>query len=186
MTAESPAPARRRRKPLVLALVALAVVGAVVLGVLLLTGGNGDSEANVENRARLSYPDTWRELGGDRLRRAGDRAVAALQRQDQGGLIVVRVEPPRRQNYGELGRDLQRALRRRFPDYRAGSRRLVRTRAGKAYYFSWVRTRAGTAQSITIAKVGDRTYSLNTVIRGGARKAAAEAGAIIRSFGPAS
>lgn len=167
----------------------LVLTGGSIGGAVALTGGDDDkaaSKAAAGKDAALRYPSTWTNLDGKALAKSeGNKPLAAIQRKDRSGIVVVRAEAKRDASYQALARDLNSELKGRFKDYKPVTQRVIKTQAGEALYFSYIRRRQGTAQSITLAEVGGRTYSINTVVRGGAKKAATEAGAIIRSFGPA-
>lgn len=157
--------------------------------VLALTGGDEDGGAGDDGRASsggvsLKFPRAWEQVPRAELRRAGTNAVAGVRRRDGAAVLVVRAEPRRRQPLDQIADDLRAELERRFRDFRFVGRRTIETAAGPAFYFSYVRRRAGTAHSVTLAPVGERNYSLTTVVRGGSEAAAREVGAIIRSFGP--
>jgi hypothetical protein len=48
--------------------------------------------------------------------------------------------------------------------------------------YTFARPKAGTVQSIAVAPLADRTYTLDAVTTAGARDVAAQIGAIVRSF----
>lgn len=190
MTSASGAPGSpRRRLPLIAGAAAFVVLAAVL--VLVLGGGDGGGEEPAGRTAgsdavALRFPATWEQLPRADVRRAGDNAVAGVRRRDDTGLLVIRRESRRRQPLDQIATELRRELEDRFEDFRFVGRRTIETRAGQAFYFSFARTRAGTAHSVTLARLDGRDYSLTGVVSGRSRQAATEIGTIIRSFGPAS
>ena len=178
-----------KSKTPVYAALCLAVIAGVVGLVMALGGGDEKSASNakatVSKDAALRYPNSWQTLDKKALAQAGAKPLAAIQRKDKSGIVVVRAEAPRKTSYQQLAKDLNAELKNRFKDFKPVTQRLIKTRAGESLYFSYIRKKQGTAQSITLTKVGGRNYSINTVVRGGSKAAAREAGAIIRSFGPA-
>jgi hypothetical protein len=179
----------KSKTPLYAALVLGIIAGAVAL-TMALTGGK-DAKTTAKGAAgqdaALRYPKTWAKMDPAALAKttSGRKPVAAIERRDHTGVVIVRAEAPRKTSYQQLVTDLNQQLKSRFSDYKPVSQKLIQTAAGKALYFSYIRKQKGTAQSITLMQVGKRNYSINTVVRGGAQSAAKEAGAIIRSFGPA-
>src|SRR5207244_4009955 len=154
------------------ALVLAAIVGAVAL-TMALTGGKDDATKTTAKAgpldAALRYPKSWAKMSDASLAKASGRTpVAAIQRKDHSGVVIVRAEAPRKLSYQQLATDLDKQLSSRFKDYKPVSQKLIQTAGGKSLYFSYIRKQAGTAQSITLTKVGDRNYSINTVVRGGA------------------
>ena len=181
----------KSKTPIYAALVLAVIAGAV--GLVMTLGGDDESKSSaaagkaaVTKDAALRYPKTWQSLDKKALAKAGgDKPLVAIQRKDDSGIVIVRAEAPRKTSYESLAKDLNSELKGRFNDFRPVTQRLIKTRAGEALYVSYIRAKKGTAQSITLANVGGRNYSINTVVRGGSKAAAKEAGAIIRSFGPA-
>jgi cobalamin biosynthesis protein CbiG len=58
----------------------------------------------------------------------------------------------------------------------------VQLEAGRAFSYTYARTRTGTANSAVLVPAGDRSYAIDTVVAAGANDAARELGAIVRSF----
>jgi hypothetical protein len=164
--------------------VAVPVLAATVAAFLLLRGGDQGLRTLHGRGFSVSYPSSWEPLSQRTLRAAPGGPLAALKRKDRKGLVVIRREKGR--TGGDLNRfasRLRRVLERRFPDFQGRSAHLIKVKAGKAFFLSYIRKRTGTVQSIVIVPVGRTTYTLNTVSSGRSKAAAREIGRIITSFG---
>lgn len=167
-----------------------AAVGVLVAGVAasILFRGGADHGARTLNGPTgdafsVRYPSTWKPLSKHSLRTAPGHPLAALERKDRKGLVVIRREQGRAG--GDLNRfaaQLRRVLERRFSDFQGRHAKLIKVRAGKAFFVSYIRKRAGTIQSLVIVPVGRKTYTLNTISSGTAKSVAREVGRIIVSF----
>ena len=69
-----------------------------------------------------------------------------------------------------------------MPDFRKQSSRIIETKAGKAFYFSYIRERKGTVHTVVIVPKGARSYALNTVSQGGEKRVARDIAQILLSF----
>jgi hypothetical protein len=69
------------------------------------------------------------------------------------------------------------------PDYEPGSVTTVKTGAGSAFYFSYARAEAGTANSIVVVPDGNSSYVLESASAADDRDAAKDVAAMIGSFG---
>ena len=58
----------------------------------------------------------------------------------------------------------------------------MKVRAGKAYFYSYIRKSNGTVNSVTIAPAPKGTFTLNGVAKGGEKDVAREMGRMIVSF----
>ena len=181
------------RSPLAMALVGLVAVGAVVAAVLILTGGGGDSKkgtagpvtgsADKANAFTISYPNTWTPLSKDKVAGLPGRPLSVIRRKDGKGVVIVRREqgaPPA--DLSRLGADLGRQLKKRMPDLKLRSTKTVKLRSGNALFTSYIRKRTGTVQSVVVVPAKNKTFTLNTVSRGGANDVAREIGRMILSF----
>lgn len=171
-----------RRLGLVLLLLALAA--ACVFVVKALTGGEEDSAGKLSGAGgfRLSYPEGWQPLSQERLAALPGKPLAVLRRADGKGYVVLRGQKRAPQDFGRFSGDLTRELSRRVPDFQKQSSRLVKIRAGEAFFYSYIRKRKGTVHSVLVVPAGDRSYAFNTVSRGGAQDVARETARIILSF----
>jgi hypothetical protein len=184
----TPAAAFRGRRRLVLALAATALVlaAAIAVAVALLARGEDGTEPVRHTAADRSFsvavPAGWKALDERRLAEVPSTPAAVLRREDRRGLVVIRRQPALERSSRSLTQDLTRQLRRRFEGMRPVAARAVRLRSGPAYVYTFVRPQTGTVQSIAVAALPDRTYTLDAVTRAGARDVAAQIGAIVRSF----
>jgi len=58
----------------------------------------------------------------------------------------------------------------------------VKLRSGTALFTSYIRKKTGTVQSVVVVPAGSRTFTINTISRGGANGVAREIGKMIVSF----
>jgi hypothetical protein len=172
--------------------IALAVVAAVA-AVVIFTGGGSDkksggtvssSSSSKADAFKISYPDSWTPLGKDKLKALPGHPLAVIKRKDGKGLVVVRREqgaPPR--DLKTLGASLGKQLKKRIPDLKVRSQKVVKLKSGPALFTSYIRKKTGTVQSVVVVPAtGKRVFTLNTVSRGGANDVARETGRMILSF----
>jgi hypothetical protein len=186
-----PAPLRvpARRRTALIVLVAALAGAAIAVGVML-AGSGGSSGAATAKELRgpdfaLAYPAGWAPLPADQLGRVAGKPAAVVRRPDGKGVVIVRRKAaPRDQSLRTLTRGLTAGLERRFPDFSFVSSRVVRIRGGNAFLYTFLRTRAKTAQSIALVRVGKASFTLDAVAASGDQQAAGEVAAIVRSFGP--
>lgn len=168
----------------VAAVVGLAVSGAVAVVVALtLTGPDESPTFRAADRSfSVALPDGWSALEGVELDQVPSGPAAVLRRDDRRGLVVIHRRAGAQGSWRLLTRDLTHQLRRRFRDVRPVGARTVPLRAGAAYVYTFARPGSGTVQSIAVAAVPGRTYTLDAVTAGDAPDVAAQIGAIVRSF----
>ena len=186
-----PAPLRvaARRRTILVALVA-ALAGAALAAALVTGIGSGDdSPAPRAKELRgkgftLAYPAGWAPVSADRLASMKGKPVAVVTRVDGNGTVVVRqTAAPKDQSLRKLTRDLTTGLQRRFPDFSFVSARVVPVRAGDAFLYTFARTKAQTAQTVALVRVGRANFTVNGIARTGDPRAAQEVAAIVRSVG---
>jgi hypothetical protein len=187
-----PAAAPKRsflRSRLALLLVAALAVGAAVAAVVVFTGGGSDKGSGgtvsgpKDSAFQISYPNSWSPLGKDKVAGLPGHPLAVIRRNDGKGVVIVRREqgtPPA--NLDKLGTDLGRQLKKRLPDLKLRSSKTVKLRSGNALFTSYIRKKTGTVQSVVVVPAGRKTFTLNTVSRGGADNVAREIGRMILSF----
>jgi hypothetical protein len=184
----SPLPVSARRRTLLVALLA-AVAGAAIAAALLLGTSGGTSDASRSTTIdggdfSIAFPAGWSAVKADRLAKLPGRPAAMVRRNDGHGTVIVRRKAtPKDQSLKALTKGLTAQLDRRFPDFRFVSSRVVRLRGGNAFLYTFLRTRAKSAQSIAIVRVGNTSFTLDAVAAGGDNRAAREVAAIVRSFG---
>ena len=127
-------------------------------------------------------PGGWRALRPAELRAVPSKPAAVLRRTDGRGVVIVRERPALARSSRPLTAELTAALRRRFRGMRPVSARTVRLQGGPAYVYTFARPTAGRVQSVAVAPRGARTFTLDAVARADAPDAAAQVGAILRSF----
>jgi hypothetical protein len=183
-----PAPAPRRRRRLIAGAAASALLIAVALTAALLvpSGDESPREASRYRAADRSFsvalPAGWKALNSRQLDDVPSAPAAVLRREDRRGLVVIRRQAALDRNSRSLTQDLTRQLRRRFRGLRPVAARSVQLRSGPGYVYTFARPQAGTVQSIAVAPLPDRTYTLDAVTSADARDVAAQIGAIVRSF----
>jgi hypothetical protein len=185
-TAAAPSlPARPRRRlgrGTLIALALLAVV-ALVLGLVVGTGGGNSSRAHAragtyvagDRSFSLSYPAGWHAS-------ALGATAAVIQRSDNRGIVLVRERPALHGKLSSIVKGLPRQLAKRFPDFRPVGASVARLSTGPAVVYTFVRTKADKVQTIVIAPMAGRSYTLEVVAPTGAHDAARQAGQIVRSL----
>ena len=129
---------------------------------------------------RLRHPDEWVEVEKHQLPQSDPSPLAGLRRTNNSALLTVSVDGPVE---GGLAR-LERETRRRGDgdDLRLRSVRRVRVAAGPALYASYTREAEGQIQIALIVPDADRSYRVDAVVRAEAKDAAAQLGAMLRTF----
>jgi hypothetical protein len=175
------------RSPMALIAGVVLALGAAVAAVLVFTGGGDDRDKTALPGATssftLSYPDSWAPLSKEQLANQAGHPLGVIRRKDGKGYVIVRQEagtPPA--DLRKFGDSLGRQLKRRVPDLRLRSTKVIKVRAGTALFTSYIRKKTGTVQSVVVVPAGGKTYTLNTVSRGGANDVARQIGRIILSF----
>lgn len=174
----------------------LLIVAAVVAAFFLGGGGSSNtrtthtagasplaSGAPAAPRFNLSLPSSWSAVPVSRLAGYPGHPVAVLLRKNRTGLVVItsaRSNP--KLGLAKLGPSLAKQIGARFPDAKTVLSRLVTLRAGPAFYYSFVRTKAGTVNGVLVVPAGAVTYQLNSVTPGDQPQAAKEIGQIFASF----
>jgi len=123
----------------------------------------------------LSYPAGWHATA------AGASAVA-IQRADRSALVTVRESAPLKGSLSKLAQGLPRELHKRFPDFQPIGARAVQLSTGPALVYSFVRTKSDKVETMVVAPTAKHTFTLVAVAKPGAKQAAADAGAIVRSL----
>jgi hypothetical protein len=191
-----PVPSRRG---LVVAVVA-ALVGAGVALAIMLGFGVGSHEQHAAtggaktaprpalargNGFSIQVPAGWRSLTAAELARVPGKPVAALQRTSGGAVVVIhRTTAPQAKSLKALAKSLNSSYAKKFSDFKFVSARVQRLRGGPAFLYTFVRSNAGTAQSLVLASVGRANFSLDSAIPATDTRAATDVATILRSFGP--
>jgi hypothetical protein len=182
LTGAPTTPLRIRPRHLVAALCVAAAIASALL--FALTQGGGGSSKKHAARATytapggefsLRYPAAWHATA------AGASAVA-FQRSDRSALVTVREGAPLTGSLTKLAKTLPAELRKRFDDFQPIGARAVRLSTGPALVYTFARTHAGKVQSMVVAPGTKHSFTLVVVAKAGAKQAAAEAGAIVRSL----
>ena len=136
----------------------------------------GDTDAPF----RLRHPDDWVEIEMHQLPQSDPSPAAGLRRTNNAALLTVSVAGPVE---GGLER-LERETRSQEPaeDLRLRTVRRVRVAAGPALYASYTRESSGQIQTALIVPDGDRSFRVDAVVRPEAKDAAAQLGAMLRTF----
>jgi hypothetical protein len=123
----------------------------------------------------IAAPRGWKAV-------AEGPAATVLRRDDRRGVVVIRRRPPLQRSSRSLTRDLTAQLGRRFEGLQPVGARSLGLASGPVYVYTFARPSAGTVQSIAVAPRRSGTYTIDAVAAAGARDAAAQIGAIVRSF----
>ena len=141
----------------------------------------GPSEAPFAMR----YTNDWTLLTGEQLRTAGNDTppAAGLRRNDRSGVLTVTIRGPVKGGIGSLEKRLPDELAARFDDFKLQTIRRINVAGGPALYTSWTRSKTGRVQSQLVVPVSNkRSYSVDVVLAANAKDAAAETGAMFRTF----
>jgi hypothetical protein len=173
--------------------VVLVIVAAVVVAIVVGGGGSSNStltaggpvgSAPTAPAFNVTFPSSWSAVPASQLSAYAGNPVAVLLRQGRTGLIVVtRARSNPKLGLTTLGSTLSKAIASRFPDAKTVTVKLVKVRSGDAFYYAFIRTKAGTVNALLVVPAGAITYELNSVVPGNQPDAAREVGQIFLSFG---
>jgi hypothetical protein len=187
----------RKRLPLIAALAG--VVAIAVVATLLVTGGGDDGDTKAEPLApalkggkrleadkafRLNYPKTWERVSNADLGVKAGTPLAAIRRTDGAAQMIVQRAGKLAETLPQVSDGLTKRLKKQIKDFRLVKTASVKIPAGEALSYTFVRTKTGQVQNLTVVPQGKRTYTLNSVVSGKAEGAAREVAAIVRSFDP--
>jgi hypothetical protein len=181
-------PRKRRFGTAAMVVAVVAALAAVVLAVLLISGGGDDNgKAGTVKGSKaaaftISYPSNWRPLSKGELAKLPGKPEAVVRRKDGKGFIVIRSEPGKAQSFDKLQSNLTAELKKRVPDFKERSSKVVKIKAGKGLFTTYIRTKTGTVHSVLVVPAGKRTFTVNSVSRGGEDKVAREIGKMLLSF----
>jgi hypothetical protein len=183
LTGAPSSPLRLRPRHIVATLCVVAALASVILFALPSDGGGAKPPAAAHSLTytapggdfSLSYPAGWRATA------AGASAVA-IQRSDRSALVTVRESAPLTGSLSKLAKGLPGELGKRFPDFQPVGARAVRLSTGPALVYTFARTKSDKVETMVVAPAAKHTFTLVVVAKPGAGKAAAEAGAIVRSL----
>jgi hypothetical protein len=166
----------------VVAVVVVALAGGVAVKALTGSDHKNEVKGSSKDSFKLSYPNGWRALSKKELRTAAGHPLAVLRRNDGKAFVILRKEKRAPKNFQSFSTDLTKALDKRVPDFQKQSSRIVKLRAGKAFFYTYIRKTKGTVHSIVVVPAGNQSYALNTVSRGGSTSVARQVAQILLSF----
>jgi hypothetical protein len=169
---------RLRRTPIV----GIACAAAGALATLALTHGSTPRAAVYTAPAqafRVALPHGWRATPHAALDALPGRPLAVLRSADGRAAVVI---GPAASAADPSGRQLARELARRFHPFKPLAARTVATRAGAAHLYAFAR--GAVVESVAVASLRGRSYTIDGVVASGANADAQQLGAIVASFGP--
>ncbi len=202
----APRATRHRLRGLVVALaVAAVVVIALLLAGVFKSGSNvttihapesaaaaAQAQAGLKQPGTLSmsgqapfvlhYPTGWTRLTAPQLAKIANVPAAGLIAEGGRALLLVRPKKPLTQSLSTLSSQLTRSLSASFTDFKLLSTGTIRTLAGPAWVYTFERSKHGLVQSEVVISTSKVAYEIDIALRGGADRAAAEIGEIVRSF----
>ena len=196
-----------QRRSLLPRIALAAAAGAAVVVVLLATGVlGGDDEPRAqkvptaEEVARelrdgrvvagppsapfaMRYTKDWAITTGERLRRADPPALTGLTRKDRTGALTITLRGPVEGGLPTLAKRLPAEIEKASPGVRLRTLRGIVVAAGPALYASWTRPDNGEIRNMLVVPAGRRrSFTVDVLLKPDAREAAAEVGAMLRSF----
>ena len=167
----------------VLAIGALAVGLVAFFGARTIGDDNGGGTVKAtEQGFTLEYPDTWKPIATDKLAQFPGSPQLVLDRDGGGQFVVIHKQSKAAPTQKSFGDELDKEISNRLPDYQPGTVSAVKTAAGPAFYFSYARTKAGTANSIVVVPDGKSSWVLESTSAANDRDAAKDIAAMIGSF----
>ena len=130
----------------------------------------------------LRHPERWEALEEDEIPDGDPKPIAGLRRNNSAGLLTVSVLGPIEGGIDAREKTLRTEIEERVTDARVTAIRQVPVAAGTALYASFVRERTNQIQTMLVIPDADRSYQVDAAIRPEAQDAAAELGAMLRTF----
>jgi hypothetical protein len=202
----APRPTKRRLQGLVVALAVAAVVVIALLRAGVFKSGSNvttiqapesaaaaaQAQSGLKQPGTLSmsgqapfvlhYPTGWTRLTAPQLAKIANVPAAGLIAEGGRALLLVRPKKPLTQSLSTLSSQLTRSLSTSFTDFKLLSTGTIRTLAGPAWVYTFERSKHGLVQSEVVISTSKVAYEIDIALRGGADRAAAEIGEIVRSF----
>ena len=186
MEADGSGRPRPGRKTALRILALAAAVALIVVGAVVLFGGDDHEESTVNgppgHEFTLLRPEGWTEVGAEERDLIPGKPLVVIRRDEGEGLVTVNAPARREQDVEAIAAELDRQLGKAIPDFRKVAARVVRVQAGRALLYSYVRTKKGTAHTLLVVPGEKVTYTVNAVVRAGAEDAARDVGRILNSF----
>jgi hypothetical protein len=126
-TVAVPRAPRRERLIAVMAVLVAAGIGLIAFGPVPSTDSAPETAKVEAPGFTMSYPDGWQQV-----ERAPAGMAAVVRREDGKAFLTIREEKPLAGDPDKLVGGLDRALDRRFGDFRTGSAQVVEIEAGRA------------------------------------------------------
>lgn len=139
------------------------------------------STLRVEDQFTLKYPATWVRVPKAEL---GAGPVAGLRREAGDGQMVIQRGAKSPKSLKQLEAELTTRLERQLDDFKLVRASTTEIAGERSLSYTFVRTKSGQAQNLTIIPAGNRTYTLSSVLAAGENEAATEVADIVRSFRP--
>ncbi|MEX0992852.1 MAG: hypothetical protein WDZ37_02545 [Solirubrobacterales bacterium] len=181
-----PAPKSRRRRALlwILVVAVLAGGGYVAYDKLIKDdkGSGGEVSGTGVNDFTLTFPAGWTPLTRKELETLPGRPIAVIRQKNGKGFFVLRVKGPAPATFTKFSGDLSAELKKRIKDFQEQSSRTIEVKAGKAFFYSYIRKKKGTVHKVVVVPAGNKSYVINTVSAGGEKKIAKEVVNMIISF----
>lgn len=166
--------------------IATAVPLAAAIFMLVVAIGDDSGQQPVKGSSdaafKLNVPDTWVTLSGKEVEKMPGKPLTVLRRKDGLGFLIVREEGAAPKSFEAFTRQLDKEFKQRIPDFQRRSVRTLKVAAGPAFFYSYIRKKEGTVNSVVIVPNGNRSYAINTVAKGGENDVAKELGKMIVSF----
>lgn len=131
----------------------------------------------------LTLPANWRSLSIAKLTSQGP-AIAGYERSDGRALVVIRRAAPLPSITQKFVKSLDAQFKKKLADYQPVAARIITTKAGAVFFFSYIRRKKGTLDTVVLVPAGDHSFVLDSISNPNSTPAARDVGAIINSFLP--
>lgn len=184
---------RRGRSPLArrkaAALTLAALIAAAIVVSLFVFGGSSSHTEHGPSSAPFSVklPAHWKAVSSSQLSSANGPAIAAYERTDGTAVVLVRRGSTLPVISQQFVKTLDARFRKNLPGYAPLAARIITTKAGAVFFFSYVRRtgkKRGTVDTVVLVPAGDHSFVLDTVSNPTSTAAAKDLGSIIDSFRP--
>lgn len=181
----SPGPRRPTKKLLAIAAAVLLIVGAALFLTHTLSGNTATGAVkggSADAQYQIGLPKGWRALTKAELAKVPSHPLGILRRNDGTGFLVIRRAGKLPSDLNAFSASLDKQFKSRFKDFKRQTAKVIKTRSGKAFFYSYLNKKKGTVTSVTIVPAKKGSFTLNSVSKGGEDAVARELGRMIVSF----
>ncbi len=180
------APKPRRSRRVLVGILVIAVLGAAGYVVYDKVIKKNDNDGQVTGAAgykfTLNFPSGWTPQSQKQLEKHPGKPIAVIRQDNGKGFVVLRGKGPAPATFDTFSGDLKKELKKLIPDFQEQSSKTVKIKAGKAFFYSYIRKNNGTVHTVVVVPAGNKSFEINAVSAGKEKKVAKQIANMILSF----